>query len=529
MISRMKPFLLVLALAFSCWGTIAAQDSKQVAAHVVEKGETLYHISKQYGVTVAELLRVNPSVQNHTVKAGQTLVIPIVPSAANENKRPKTVEYKVKRKETVWGIAHAHGVSVEELVQVNPEMEAPEFKLKKGMVIRIPVKTGGTAQAAPDKASGKSVAVPQRAVAVDEMANRGTEFKPTNRVVKVAVLLPLVGNSGVKERCLEYYRGFLLAVDSMKRMGQSVEVYTFDTPPGKSLASVLTRVKAVGAQAIVGPFYGDHITQVAAFAAQNKTLAYIPFSSRAMDVYSNPYVCLLNAPEAEKHKAILSMFKKIFPKETPVTLVYTPDGNEKTFFNFMQSQLTAAGYSIKTVSDAATAGQLQSVLKKKKRNVIMTDASDLQTLDKLMPTLTAIAQSQPEYPLTLFGYPDWQAYVNNHVKNFHTLDAYLYTNFYYDAHKPDVKHFERVYRDWFHKGLLPIYPRMALQGFDSGIYLLRGLALYGNGFSVQRLVASPYQSGIHIERVGKDAGFINNFMEFVHFRTDGAIDKITVK
>ena len=46
--------------------------------------------------------------------------------------------HKVQKKETQFGIAQMYGITVEQLVQANPGMEEPGFKLKKGMMIVIP-------------------------------------------------------------------------------------------------------------------------------------------------------------------------------------------------------------------------------------------------------------------------------------------------------------------------------------------------------------------------------------------------------
>jgi LysM repeat protein len=46
--------------------------------------------------------------------------------------------HKVKRKETIFGIARDYGLTVQELIDANPEMKAPGYELKKGTFIKIP-------------------------------------------------------------------------------------------------------------------------------------------------------------------------------------------------------------------------------------------------------------------------------------------------------------------------------------------------------------------------------------------------------
>ena len=46
--------------------------------------------------------------------------------------------HKVKRKETIFGIAKDYGLTVDELIRANPEMNTPGYELKKGDFIFIP-------------------------------------------------------------------------------------------------------------------------------------------------------------------------------------------------------------------------------------------------------------------------------------------------------------------------------------------------------------------------------------------------------
>ena len=46
--------------------------------------------------------------------------------------------HKVKRKETIFGIARDNGLTIDELIEANPEMKAPGYELRKGDYIKIP-------------------------------------------------------------------------------------------------------------------------------------------------------------------------------------------------------------------------------------------------------------------------------------------------------------------------------------------------------------------------------------------------------
>ena len=85
--------------------------------------------------------------------------------------------HKVKRKETIFGIARQYDIQIEELIEANPEMRQPDYELKKGDVIRIPYAKGTVpvvaAPAPTVQASAASSAddVRERAIRVGVMLN----------------------------------------------------------------------------------------------------------------------------------------------------------------------------------------------------------------------------------------------------------------------------------------------------------------------------------------------------------------------
>ena len=76
--------------------------------HVVQKGETLFSIAQQYGVSARLLQKLNQAPTDGTLVPGQTLVV-LLPERT----------HVVRRGDTVWSIAREHGISTRELYQNN--------------------------------------------------------------------------------------------------------------------------------------------------------------------------------------------------------------------------------------------------------------------------------------------------------------------------------------------------------------------------------------------------------------------------
>ncbi len=96
----------------------------------VEKGDTLYSISRKYQITVAELRTANNLSENDVIKAGQKLIIPdadigtaaalsSTKAAGNASPSGKIVEYVVKKGDTLYGIARKNSMAVADLMALN--------------------------------------------------------------------------------------------------------------------------------------------------------------------------------------------------------------------------------------------------------------------------------------------------------------------------------------------------------------------------------------------------------------------------
>jgi LysM repeat protein len=152
-----------------------AQTAPGYTTHKVTSGQTLYSISRQYGVSVAELTKLNPSAKSG-LRAGQVLKVPgkpaasvVVPEkpvaapaaktepasvskpASPENAGAKT--HKVAPKQTLLGIANRYKVTMAEIRKWN---NLKSDKLKPGQVLIV---SGGTAEA-PVSESAKPVNEP---------------------------------------------------------------------------------------------------------------------------------------------------------------------------------------------------------------------------------------------------------------------------------------------------------------------------------------------------------------------------------
>ncbi|MDR3328052.1 MAG: LysM peptidoglycan-binding domain-containing protein [Prevotellaceae bacterium] len=240
---------------------------KFVTYEVKNRKETLYSISKQFDVTINEILEANPEAENG-IKKGDILQIPIVEENIPKDaaKEQQQTVHLVQSKETVYGIGKKYNVSQEALLAANPQ-------LKSGLK------------------AGDTLIIPNRdTTATSKPANQDTaeqiSFEPLNskKNIRIAYLLPFSGGDDDNVtnivRFVEFYRGSLLAMEDLKKSGTSLEVFTFDTQLGTSqLTSILSEIKAKNVDMIVGPAYPEQVSAVSAFAKKNGIIQIVPFTS----------------------------------------------------------------------------------------------------------------------------------------------------------------------------------------------------------------------------------------------------------
>ena len=133
-------------------------DGKPFYFHVVLQGQTLYSIARAYGVTVGEIIRENPDLE-HGLRFDQIIRIPAQPqqppvaqSSPPETADKQFVEHTVRRGETMYGIARQYEVSMEEILEHNPQAASG---LRPRDVLRIPQRKQAQQAQIPAQPEGK--------------------------------------------------------------------------------------------------------------------------------------------------------------------------------------------------------------------------------------------------------------------------------------------------------------------------------------------------------------------------------------
>jgi len=114
-------------------------DNKLHVRYLVSPGETIYGISTKFGVSVSDLMEINPELENG-LKVGQVINIPYNPEAIKANKKydDNTIVHKVQPGETFYSLSKKYNTTVDELMKLN------NIQLKAGQEIVVGYKNQNT-------------------------------------------------------------------------------------------------------------------------------------------------------------------------------------------------------------------------------------------------------------------------------------------------------------------------------------------------------------------------------------------------
>lgn len=507
------------------------KSQKGETFHTIQTGDTLYKLTTMYNVSAKDICEANPGLSAENFRIGQVILIP-----QKKEKKTATTQamvdqsniqgpvvsrckdmHKVKRKETVFSVSHAYGISEQELIAANPELKKG---MKKGQFLCIPYPTTTFVQ--PTQKEDPDVILPSNS----ELFRKIKDIPQEIPTIKAALILPFQED----KRMVEYYEGFLMAVDSLKRIGTSLDLYVYDS--GKdifTLNAILSKNEMKKMDIIFGPMHQNQIKPLSDFAEKNEIRLVIPFSKKGDEVFNNPVIYQVNTPQSYLYSEVYQHFIRQFPNAHVIFIEPTSADKEKAeFISGLKQELKSKGISMQTVNESATSETLKTALRSGKENIFIPTSSKNILLIKALPQLTLLVRDNPKQDIYLFGYPEWQTYTKDYLENFFELNTYFYSSFYTSTLFPAAVQFINNYHRWYSKDLVSEFPNYAMLGFDTGFFFLKGLSLYGTEFenNLTKMNLIPIQTGFKFERVNNWGGFINKKVFFIRFTKKFEVVKI---
>ncbi|WP_228442456.1 LysM peptidoglycan-binding domain-containing protein [Chryseobacterium indologenes] len=244
--------------------------------YVIQAKDNYYRITKQFGINQQDLFALNPGLEEKGLKPGETIKLkkstPATESVVAEPEpvNPKTkvdsgndrsssasgnvvagddyVTYTVQQGDTVFSIVNRFGVSIDDLIALNPELS---HGLKSGMVLKI-------------------------------KKQDPAYVKKNGDALSVVLMLPFgysTNETQYRGMALDFLTGAKLAIERNAKGGQKLDIKVVDSGNEASFKNSLTQINPENTDLIIGPFFKSNVIDVLDFTKNQKIPVVAPFAN----------------------------------------------------------------------------------------------------------------------------------------------------------------------------------------------------------------------------------------------------------
>lgn len=297
--------------------------------YIVQQKDNYYRISRQFNITKEELFALNPGLEEKGLKPGETIIIKKAGTKNSgadifeENSNPKTkvdsgneksssntvsseddyVTYTVQQGDTVFSIVNKFGVTIDELIALNPELSKG---LKTGMVLKI------------KKLDPAYV-------------------KKNGDALSVVMMLPFgysTGETQYRAMALDFLTGAKLAIERNARNGQKLDIKIVDSGNEASFRNSLTQINPDNTDLIIGPFFKSNVVDVLDFTKNQKIPIVAPFAN-SPELYNYSNLIIVETNDQTYADKIVEEVKSAFSDQK----IYVVADSKKENANYIKAGL----------------------------------------------------------------------------------------------------------------------------------------------------------------------------------------------
>ena len=421
--------------------------------HTVIKGDTPYNISKKYGITVDELLKLNPKVKDGklaigdvvTVKSGTANAVATKPPVVNASS--KTGKIILQPKQTVYGITKQYKISETDLRKLNPELDS---HMKIGDEITLPLdsikKYGGNQAVATTvtkpvepvtestpvnnnktkidsgnerSSAGSSLSnqdeyatytveqgdtvfsiVNKFGITIDELVALNPELskglkagmiikirkldaayiKKNGDALSVVLMLPFGYNTGetqYRAMATDFLTGAKLAIERNASAGQKLDIKIVDSGNEASFKSSLSQINPNNTDLIIGPFFKSNVIDLLDFTKTQKIPVVAPFAN-SPELYNYSNLIIVETNDQTYADKIAEEVKSVYSNQK----IYIVADAKKENANYLKSSLekNVKNAQIIVVNTASEIQLDQNMMTGQSAPVIAILASDNDTV-----------------------------------------------------------------------------------------------------------------------------------------------------
>lgn len=411
--------------------------------HTVMKGDNPYNISKKYGITIDELLKLNPKVRDGKLAIGDVLNVKNGTSAvAKANTASasslKTGKIYLQPKQTIYGITKQYRISETDLRKLNPELDShmkigdeitlPFDSIKKyggdqlSIVTTKPVETvqPSNTKTSIDSGNERSTTVHTSSsqdeyatytveqgdtvfsivnkfgVTIDELIALNPDLarglkagmvlkirklevaytKKNGDALSVVLMLPFGYSSNetqYRSMALDFLTGAKLAIERNAANGQKLDVKIVDSGNEASFKSSLTQINPNNTDLIVGPFFKSNVVDLLDFTKTQKIPVVAPFAN-SPELYNYSNLIIVETNDQTYSDKIVEEVKTVYSDQK----IFIVADAKKENANYIKANLEKAvkNANVTIVNSASDVQMDQNMMTGQSAPVIAILASD---------------------------------------------------------------------------------------------------------------------------------------------------------
>ncbi|MDG2343256.1 MAG: LysM peptidoglycan-binding domain-containing protein [Flavobacteriales bacterium] len=499
------------------------------STHSVLEGETLWSIAKKYGVNINEIKELN-LLENEALQLGQTIKIPnqivdtnnLIISMVKHPKHPllnpcdTIIIHKIKKRETLYSLSKSYEVSIDQIMNNNPELE--ESGLQKGKEIKIIFRI--------KNCNEDSI--------VNSISNtiHSTSNNSINKI-KVALFLPFLINKfdTVQANCLpietcpvdkssiqsiQLYNGVVLALDKLKQKGYKVVLSIYDTQKDSLHTSeLLQNPELLNTNLIIGPIFSKQIKLIRSYAKSYDIPMICPSPVPNQALFQYPILYKINPSKSTQVVAIADYLKSKNVSNKRITLL----ANKKSAKSIKYANLFANSYNDSlSVNDSIKPILLEHTssfnkvknISKTDTNIFVIASSDVPFISFVFTKIIGVSNSSNHYKsnFMIFGFDEVLKMntIDEKYKQLFNLHVSTKGNINFDSE--EVMSFVKLYNETFE-----MQPEInAFIGFDLT------LAIFNQLFTNNKSVLHGMYSNIDFEQIDAESGFENKAVKLIKYQ-----------
>ena len=463
-------------------------NGKEYLSHAVQDKQTLYSISKAYGVSVDEIYEANPTLQRTGLLKGSIILIPYKEKAQETDGAyvPEKGTYKehlVKWYETIEDIAAMYGITVPALMEFN---HLQSKKLSRRQILYIPLSPEELAAAeenieeevtivadnTQDKADTVAVKTPVEPEDETLIAEEEDDTIVGKSTVNIALVMPFNSEGRPSSMNMDFYAGVLLALRDLQAQGIFTQLSAYDSKASMPSASQLSKNDLV-----MGPVSTQDLTTILELLDGN-TPVVSPLDQKAI-VLRDSFPNFIQAPTyvENQYLELVQWLSEERRDNENVIVLSEKGGNEIS--TAVRNELTNKGISFENLFYSVSEGsripsRLASMMQKNRNNHVIVASENESFVADAMRNLSIM--DNRGYKVISYGTSKLRLLDSVDNNFYHQTSMHLTTAYYVDYDDPQVNQFLRAYR-----ALYKTEPsQFAFQGYDTAHYFVSMVSQYGD-------------------------------------------------